>query len=58
MSGGMKFQFTQDAPQNIQSKAREHFYFQANYEFMFIPSDTKSRKNRGRFETTMDKKIE
>ena len=34
-----------------QNIAREHFYSQANYEFMFIPSDTKNGKNRGRFDS-------
>ena len=33
-----------------QNIAGEHFYSQANYEFMFIPSDTKNRKARGRFD--------
>ena len=43
--------FTQDAPLNIQSNiAREHSYSQANSEFMFIPSDTKNGKNRGKFD--------
>ena len=33
-----------------QKIAREHFYSQANYEFMFILSDTKNGKNRGTFD--------
>ena len=33
------------------SNTREHFYSQANNEFMFIPSDTKNGKNRGRFDS-------
>ena len=39
-----------------QNIAREHFYSQANYEFMFIPSGSKNGKNRGRL--IMDKKME
>ena len=31
--------------------AHEHFYSQANYEFIFIPPDTKNKKNRGRFDS-------
>ena len=33
-----------------QNIAREHFYSQANYEFMFIPFDTENGENRGRFD--------
>ena len=33
-----------------QNIAREHFYSKANYEFMFIPSDTKNAKNWGGFD--------
>ena len=32
-----------------QKIAREHCFSQANYEFMFILSDTKNGKNMGRF---------
>ena len=43
--------FTQDAPLILyQNTARGYFYSQANYEFMFISSDTKNGKNRGRFD--------
>ena len=45
--------FTQYTTLNIQSKccvACEHYYSQANYEFMFILSDTKNGKNAGRFD--------
>ena len=43
--------FIQDAPLDIhQNIAREHSYSQANYEFMFIPSNTKNWKNRVRFD--------
>ena len=31
--------------------AHEHFYSQANYEFIFIPPDTKNKKNRSRFDS-------
>ena len=34
-----------------QSIAREHFYSQVNYEFIFIPSDTKNGKIRDRFDS-------
>ena len=31
--------------------AHEHFYSQANYEFIFILPDTKNKRNRGRFDS-------
>ena len=34
-----------------QKVSREHLYYQANYEFMFILSDTKNGKNKGRFDS-------
>ena len=43
--------FNQDAPLNIQSKyCTLTLLVSSNYEFMFIPSDTKSWKNRGRYD--------